>query len=143
MDRKKKPGGRQVRTKDAPSPPRSWWTARRASFVPGAAHACLIRRQRTGGRQVRTKDALSPPRSCRQVRTKDARSPPRCVVPAPIMDGLDFELDCMQRDCRQNHCSGARNLAPRSLQRNPRTNLIQQENPSNAPRVLGHRRARG
>ena len=26
-----------------------------------------------------------------------------------------------------------RNLAPRSLQRNPRTNLIQQENPSNAP----------
>ena len=43
-----------------------------------------------------------------------------CQVPSPARGGLAPGPLC-------------RNLAPRSLQRNPRTNLIQQENPSNAP----------
>ena len=37
---------------------------------------------------------------------------------------------------RNPRARGARNLTPRSLQRNPRTNLIQQENLSNASRLF-------
>ena len=69
----------------------------------------------------------------RQIEEDFADEPVEFVGVFPNESTTQEQIDAFQATYGLSMSLCLDTLAPRSLQRNPRTNLIQQENPSNAP----------